>query len=254
MKNDNIEAVLGKPVMLETTENGQKIRRNLLITSLIAIFMTIGDIHINSSPTIFGLQFTGLTDRVFSWGLVSTTIYLFIHFLWYSIDGYLEWATRLTGTHQAFYSNGPSENQDADYSIDPRQSTIYNWWRKQRTDIDSMALMYQKLMANLDASAQMIQAMSHDGNEAILANGQTIAELKHVGNRCQASLDRIERILNNPRLNASIQRFDNRFKLFLNSQNLRWLLIESSLPLASGMLSIYLLLDKLNWIEYLKAL
>jgi hypothetical protein len=68
----------------------------------------------------------------------------------------------------------------------------------------------------------------------------------------------IQAIINNrqdnlfsARLLKSIERFDNKFKYFLKSQNLRWLLIDLLAPLILAISAIYLLISAISAFSYL---
>ncbi|MBI4684095.1 MAG: hypothetical protein HY755_02735 [Nitrospirae bacterium] len=81
-----VEKALGEPVIGEFTENTIKIRRNLLIVSLLSVAVSLGGLQINPNSEVFGLKFSGLTDNFIRFGLTLITLYLFIHFLWCSFE------------------------------------------------------------------------------------------------------------------------------------------------------------------------
>ncbi|MCV5687679.1 hypothetical protein OFN32_26045, partial [Escherichia coli] len=62
--SESVEKVLLAPVQIEFTENVKKIRQNLMVTSFIALFMTLGGVSIDPSSTFFGLKFNGLNDAL----------------------------------------------------------------------------------------------------------------------------------------------------------------------------------------------
>ena len=60
--SESVEKILLAPIQIEFTDNVKKIRQNLMVTSFITLFITLGGISIDPSSTIFGLKFNGLND------------------------------------------------------------------------------------------------------------------------------------------------------------------------------------------------
>lgn len=129
-KIDAAKKVLGEPFATELSEVGWKVRNHLFISSIISIIYVLAKLHIEPDSTLLGLKFSGLNDQVLQWGLLGINIYFTSHFIWLSVDGFIEWRLRITGTRQAFITAGTFGSEDADYTSNPRQSTLYNWWLK----------------------------------------------------------------------------------------------------------------------------
>ncbi|MCV5225048.1 hypothetical protein OFC57_39700, partial [Escherichia coli] len=60
----------------------KKIRQNLMVTSFIALFMTLGGVSIDPSSTFFGLKVNGLNDALLYKGLLILILYFLVHFVW----------------------------------------------------------------------------------------------------------------------------------------------------------------------------
>ena len=123
-----VEKVLKEPFAVGFSEQAWKIRTNLIITASIGVVMGLAELRIHQDSTILGLKFTGLTDSVVRTTLTALTAYLLIHFIWAACDGFLEWRLRLTGTRKGFVTGAFWEPDHVDSPVDPRQSTLYNWW------------------------------------------------------------------------------------------------------------------------------
>src|SRR5690242_8280755 len=93
-----VEKILGEPAAAEFSDAVWRIRNHLMIASVIAIAVVLGDLHIDPGSTIVGLKFSGLNDRVLRGALLLVESYLLIHFLWAAFDGVLAWRLRVTGT------------------------------------------------------------------------------------------------------------------------------------------------------------
>ena len=63
--------------------------------------------------------------------------------------------------------------------------------------------------------------------------------------KLKGSIETVSKTLESARIPVSLERFDNRFQLFLRSQNLRWLVLELGLPIIMGFISVALLVSKL---------
>lgn len=125
---DAVNKILGEPIDSGFSETAMRVRRNLLVFSFISIFLVIGKVQIDPQSTIFGLKFIGLSDSMLKNGLLLATLYLYVHFLWYTIDSFIGWRVRVTGTKLAFLTGAKYTSEHGDYPNDPQQSTLYSWW------------------------------------------------------------------------------------------------------------------------------
>lgn len=72
--------------------------------------------------------------------------------------------------------------------------------------------------------------------------GHSIQELKSSLDQIKRSVESSEGVILNTRIPVSLERFDNRFRLLLKSQNIRIVLIEIGLPLAVSAFSVVYLI------------
>lgn len=242
-----IERTLGRPIGGELSENALRVRRNLLVASLISICAVIGGIRLDPNSTILGFRFLGLNDEIVRIGLAVVTCYLLVHFLWYVLEALLEWRIRITGTRLAFVTAAKVGSPHADYPDDPRQSTLYSWWSEHAKRIGNVG---QKVIAIDEALAgweDKLRAVREESgpeanlNEILSAINDTrtaIMELKR-------SVDLVQETLSAQRIAVSLRRFDGWFGLFMRSENLRWLLIDTLIPAIVGVWAVVLLIRHL---------
>ena len=64
--------------------------------------------------------------------LFLLVLYHLIHFVWQSIDAWKECKLRVTGTNALFMKNDNKKTSSCDFTKDLRQTSLLNWWWKQR--------------------------------------------------------------------------------------------------------------------------
>lgn len=243
-----VEVTLGNPVAPEYTNNALKVRRNLLAVSLVSCFIAFFSIKLDPNSTIFGFKFVGLTDDLVSIGLVVFTIYHLAHFAWYVVDAAMEWRLRVTGTRLSFVTAGKLVSEHGDYPDDPRQSTLYSWWKDHARSIGNIKEIIITFEKEWEIAESAVQALvsnnTPDGrnlNNAL----QTLGQVQKSVFDLKRSVEQVDKTISSQRIPASLSRFDKWFGLFLRSQNLRWLLIDTCVPLAFGIIALLMLLIKL---------
>ncbi|CAI3787469.1 hypothetical protein AHFPHNDE_01133 [Pseudomonas sp. MM227] len=239
--NDEIAKVLGSPVGFDISETASKLRRNLLLVSVVVIALIVGDVQPGSEVSVFGIKLTGLTSYKIMVGLWVLLAYNLIHYLWYCYELYSEWALRITGTRLAFVTGGKYGKLGADYPDDPRQSTLYTWWLQQSTSMVS----YNELLYRVDNSIQnfskhtdRLQALDMTTAGTVSTSIQGMRDTLEQARNCLAS---VEAVLTDARVPESLQRFDNRFKMLLKSQNLRLVLVEVAMPIGLALIAAFYL-------------
>lgn len=254
-EEDKIEAVrkvLGNPVQAELPENAQKVRRNLMSVSLIVLFVVWADIKIDPNPTVFGLKFTGITTGTLTVGLSVITAYWLLHFIWYAIDGFAEWRIRITGTRLAHQTGAKLSSQNGDYPDDPRQSSLYHWWIQQRAVmkkvLEKTKLIEDKIDETKTEVAELLDKLGGPDHQNFLHTASLIQEAKTRVTELQRTVEATKITIESNRVPVSLERFDQWFKFFLRSQNLRWLVIDIMAPIILGIMAITLLFTKAPWI------
>lgn len=238
-----VEKVLGEPIATEFSDKAWKIRTNLITAAAIAVALTLADLHIAQGSTILGLQFLGLSDVVIRNGLVGLIAYLLIHFCWVSWDSFLEWRLRVTGTRRGFVTGMMWESEHTDIPKDPRQSTLYNWWKQAAPGIRNLSALAQQLEDTCKKWEADLQArFAGTGDWTNISNlMQLLVETRGHAEQIKRGTDAAAKALASPRIAVSLSRFDAWFQIFLRSQNLRWLLIDFVAPVGFSIWALYLL-------------
>lgn len=238
--------VLGEPAFAEFSDNAWKIRTNLIFASVISIAVVFGDLHIEPDSQILGLKFQGLTDAVLTNGLIAIVSYLLLHFVWTSVDALLEWRLRVTGTRVAHVTTARFAGTGGDYPNDPRQSTLYNWWKDEAKRIGNLREWPAKVDARVTEWETVLKAKFAEGADALNVASTTrmIAGIQNDLMRLSSSIEAASKAIESARIPTSLKRFDAWYELFLRSQNLRWLLIDFLAPVIAGSYALGLLVSR----------
>jgi hypothetical protein len=240
-----VDKVLGEPWLAELGDDALKVRRNLLLASFVGIGATLANIKVAGDTTLFGLHLLNLSDGLIRYGLAVVTGYLFVHFLWCAIDAFAGWRVRVTGTRQSFVTTGSFASQDCDYTGDFRQTSLYNWWKRERTFLTGLADRMPAVERSLAEVTELLQRGEATSPE-IHYGGQVMSSLERVRSEVEQlrrTIEASQKATTSPRVEASLKRFDRWFGLWLRSQNLRWLVIDTGAPLVAGAAALFLLLS-----------
>lgn len=233
-----VEKVLGEPIGFDISEAASKIRRNLLLSSLVVLALIFGDIEAGSNSSVFGVSLTNVTPLKLMTGLGLILFYNFLHYIWYCYELYGEWSLRVTGTKLTFVTGGKLGQTGADYPNDPKQSTLYNWWRQESKNMKG----HDELLHLVDRKINELDAKTKDLDRVDLVSAgsisSAIADLKRSVDQVGARLVETQNIIRDNRIPASLKRFDNRFKLLLKSKNIRVLFVEVFFPLVLGVVAL----------------
>lgn len=238
---DEIAKVLGSPVGFDISETASKLRRNLLLVSVVVMILILGEVQPGPEVSVFGIKLTGLTSIKIMFGLSVLLAYNLVHYLWYCYELYSEWAVRITGTRLAFVTGGKYGQLGADYPDDPKQSTLYTWWLQQSNSI----IAYSNLLQRVDASIQDFSEHTEQLQARDMTSAGTVSSsirgMKDALEQARHNLACTEAILTNVRVPESLKRFDNRFKMLLKSQNLRLVLVEVGMPVGLALIAAFYL-------------
>ncbi|WP_152681890.1 hypothetical protein [Chromobacterium subtsugae] len=229
-----IEKVLGSPAFLDMSDYAQKIKRNLVFVSSISLFSTYSGVRLDSAGPVFGLHFIGLTDNGISTGILLVILYLLLNFSWLSMDQLVEWRVRLTGAKKLFTPSGSQDNPFADATGEERNSTLYFWWISQSRE---MMQASDHVNATKEALARIENILDSGDRET----NACFTQLKEINDKLvffQRDITNIENVFLNPRLKSSLERFDLWFVFFINSQNLRWFLLDFLFPIIFSILAM----------------
>lgn len=243
-----IKKMLGEPFINEFPDYARKIRNGLIILSLISITLNITDIQLSNDSSFLGLRFKNLEIFHVMLCLFIFNAYMFIHFLWCAAHNFVEWRLRLTGTKLAYSTAAGWASPDADHTSDLRQSTLHNWWLNKITLIDKN---YELLEAAKSSTSELNKSILIEKEQT---GSKDYEDIKRVLllvnenlNKIQSNLESIEKFNSSKRIDVSLKRFDNWYKIMLKSQNFRWLVIELLFPLVLGVISLTFMLTK-GWL------
>lgn len=232
-----IAKVLGEPVAISLDSELAKTRLRLLVVSSLSLAIVYFDLHIGAHSTILGLRIENLSDEVVRTILTVALVYLYAHFLWGAMDGLREWKLRLTGlrylrpTHsRRSLSEGWEGAPDAEHPTDPRQSTLYNWWKEwadsqERHKFSEHSATFLKLAQQLRSDQPHLDPGFGSYALNLSMNMQSLSET-----------------MASPRILESLRRFDNSFRHFQSWQNWRWLIFDFLAPVIAGGTALILLL------------
>ncbi|MCH7501112.1 MAG: hypothetical protein IH886_14100 [Nitrospinae bacterium] len=247
LDKNEVEKILGEPIFIEFSDYIRKIRTNLLIVSFLSLGIQFFGIEIDPHSTLFGLKFKGFNNDVMIQGLLIINIYVFIHFAACSIDSFKEWMVRITGTKVAHVTAGKMVSEEGDYPSDPRQSTLYNWWKGQAGRIGNFKENLDSIEERLDEIATEIQNNGEGNISQQNLNNVThpISNIKNTLHDLQNRIKVTNETFESTRIPVSLERFDQCYKSLLKTQNLRWLVIEFLFPLLVGSMAIVMLANKI---------
>jgi len=243
----SVEKVLREPVAAEFSEQGWRIRTNLFVTSTIGLVTGLADLRIHPDSSILGLRFIGLSDTVIRMTLAGIILYLLFHFLWVAWDAFLEWRLRVTGTRRSFVTGSLIESRHADIPVNPRQSTLYNWWWQQARSIGELGNLASNLRAACHRWEGDIRKLigTHPSSPDMQNLNNVLRGLSECGTQAAKLAQNVEantKAITDERIPTSLKRFDSWFELFLRSQNLRWLVVEFVAPVALALFTLFILL------------
>lgn len=241
---ESVQKVLGEPVAIGLTDRAWRARTQLLSVSLVAIGIIQFKLQVNPDATVLGFSLTGLTDHAVRGALVLATLYLLVHFVWIAWDSFAEWRLRLTGTRVAFATVGRFASSECDYPDDPRQSTLANWWRESAPQIGNITERVESLRIIFAEQEAAIRDACKTGDPLNVTNATIpLNNIVTAANQLKQSIQATAKTLESLRIPASLERFEKTYRHFLQSQNVRWLLVDALLPLGVAIYALYALLS-----------
>lgn len=245
-KDELIQLIMKEPYPLQLSQYEEKMRRNLLAYSVAAISACLLGAAPSKSPVLLGLvelkQFNG---DVILYSLSALVLYELVNYGSSIFNSFSYWRVRLTGTRLDVDRGSPSsmggEDEQADYSGDERNSTIYTWMFERApsfhaviNNIEGYGMALQKVCARLDETHGLI-VNSSDVN----SNKDALMQ----------SINKFIEYNNSVRINESMKRFDNWFNMMIRSQSIRWLVLDCILPILLALIALVAISQSLfHWI------
>lgn len=239
MNQDNqsrIEQIMKEPSPLEATEYEERIRRNLLVFSMIACLSLFLGISPTNKTEIWGVGFENLTVKSIYTVLLLVIIYEFVHYFWIVWDKFSFWRVRLTGCKLDVRRGSTATFGGGDAQFDATgkeiNSNLYVWMIERAPSYHSvMSLISEKnsvlndLITNVDVES---------------ADSTVFSQLRDKTTELNKQIEIMNGHLNSMRVNESLKRFDNWFDFMVKTQSRRWLMLDLFLPLMAGVLAIYM--------------
>ncbi|MEM5510850.1 hypothetical protein WNY98_18425 [Pseudoalteromonas sp. AS71] len=219
----DFDQILQKPNIAPFDSNTQRIRRNLIVTSIIAIVMTLGSASFNGSQNSFaGFKFENLNICHVYVLLLISIAYFLIHFIWSALDDLKENRLKLTGIKipKARVASYASSNVFEPNSDEERQSTLFSWWKAHRNQIDHFESIIDSIEEYIKSDA--LDAAINTSRDKIKDIHTKTIFIEH-----------------------ALLKFEKGFWGHVRSQILRWFLFDFGVPCILALVSCCLILIKI---------
>ncbi|SDH81091.1 hypothetical protein SAMN04488136_13046 [Vibrio xiamenensis] len=212
------EKLLIKPNIEPFDSNTQRIRRNLLVASILGLVMVTGSATFNGQHVGFlGVKLEDIKIENFYYFLLATLGYFLIHFFWSIFDDFKANKNRLTGLKAptAMYASYAGDEHIFEPNVsNDLDSTLLSWWSCQR----EVTIEIEKYIGSK-------QGEPNENN----------------------SLNNINRLLEDINkksgyIESALVRFERGFWYYQKSQLVRWFLLDVGVPMLLGILSFGLIL------------
>lgn len=220
----DFDQLLQKPNIDPFDSNTQRIRRNLIVTSIIGIILAFGSASFNGNQNSFGgFKLTDFKILHVYILLLVALIYFLSHFVWAALDNFKENKLRLTGikmpkARTASYAASPTFEANAD---EGRQSTLFSWWRGHRNQFEQFEGIIKSIEKNIEDS-QLTPAINTSKQKIEEMHSKTLF-IEH-----------------------ALLKFEKGFWGHLRSQVLRWFIFDFAIPCILALASITLILIKIS--------
>ncbi len=199
----------------------QKLRRNLLISSVITIALCMQKVTMAKDIKFAGYNFEGLSVETLYVALLCITLYLLIDFIMSLTNHLRENHIRLTGLNTPKPRAGSSMGGHSADSVttDERQSSLYSWWYGQLVSANELEKNLKNLIEEDDGKKIKENLVSID---------QSLRKLKE------------KKIF----INSALIRFERSFHRLIKMQYIRFLIFDFFTPAILGAISIGMCLSK----------
>jgi len=235
------QKILGEPVFVQNNPLAQKVRLQLLLVGALGIVLGVGDLRVDKESSFLGIKFgESLSQTLIGDVLLVILLYLLVHFLVLTWSSFWEWRLRVTGQRELVRPRGWEFDEHDEWAQDPRNATLYNWWRHSSHRIGEAIEQINTVVDRVDEELQGARRESRIGTQ----NGDATApkwpeELKKQLTGVSQKLKDNQKAMEGERINASLARFDYWFVLFVRGQNIQWLVFDFVVPIAVGVLAVY---------------
>lgn len=238
--SEDVDKVLSVPVMPEQTDTERKLKNNLIIFSVISLFMIYGDLSISSDSRFMGLRFDGLNQNKIYAASFVFIFYAAVHYFWYIKDSFTGWRLRCTAISELRPARWGSPLGEKNLE-DKNNNTLYHWWNYTKKYIDDRFIINDILVNSIEK----LETKINDDKivvEGILFQDGFQSTIDAINSSAE-SLEKLRDTLSTEPFTVALPRFNNSFRHFLISQNIRWVLFECIVPFGLALLAMCLLFD-----------
>ncbi len=133
-------------------------------------------------------------------------------------------------------------NPPEDYSGKDENSNFYNWMFENQRDRTTAMTDLLKQSSEFQALVDSLKQAHSDDSEL----SSMISELDKKSKVIEQSTSGLAKAVENIRVNGSMLRFDQWYKILIRSQNARWITLDMLLPFALSLTAIISLICKLR--------
>lgn len=188
-------------------ENTHRVRRNLLIFSVIALFYKLSGATLTGKFSFLGLEFDHIDHEMIDLFLFWIVGYHLIHFVWLALEHYQHNIISLTRVGQKDVRG----NVGLIYLKD-RNWNLFSWWEASYSGIEKT----KEELENFLTKSKNISLTTIDSIKGSLIN--ISAKYEYYTKEIKSSLDK----------------FGTHYKNYSLTNRLRWMIIEFGIPFSLG--------------------
>lgn len=222
--------ILSQPYGFEFSDSAERVRRNLLLGSSIAILFAFAGDSLSPKSSFLGFRFEeDVFAPLMKYALLAFLAYQIVHFGWHCLDAFRHYRIRLTGSRAVasgdkFYTR----DQSFDEPDEPNQTSLYTWWTQVEQHLHSAASLESILQEIKSINPRTLKA---EGNKQVIDRVDALYK----------KYKSIEKIILDKRIKASLYNFDKWYRHMTRSEIFRWLIMEIGFPIALGLLALAML-------------
>ena len=223
-----------EPYAQEWSAIAERVRRNLLIVTSIALFLLWIDYQTDgikiSSLLVINLS-EPLSLKIISWPLLLMILYHLTHFLIFAFEEEHYWRVRRTSIKNRSLTNADAERgfrvsddnplQCNEVVYDQKQSNLYLWWSQGSKKLLKEWQSYRKILKDQVNKSKDAVAIEH------------FKKMTEVIERYTEGIND-----DRDRIRRSLKRFDACYSRLLTIQTMRWYGWECALPLLMGFTAV----------------
>jgi len=220
----------------ELSDNANRIRRNLIIFSFVAIFYSLSGavIEPEAGVNFNGLKFKGVDGIFIANSAFVIVLYHFIHFSAIAWAHFQYLRIRATKYEAKTYSTGDGILSDPPKGPDdchPKDSSLVFWLSRNKGIIENLIQSKDEIKCRI-LNLKVSQDYPKEKLDSIIKLIEAL------------NPDNIERI---DRLTTSLKKFDKSFECYRRVELLRMRMIEIGLPLLLGVVAFCVLWSKIDF-------